>query len=435
VSLYGSFGDESFGAYAPRYTQDYDLMPARPHLFRSEDTKAERPVTYIELFFDLVFVFAITQLSHYLLGRLNQHGAMETLVAFLAIWWVWIFTSWTTNWLDPDRGAVRFMMIMLMFGGLALSAAVPDAFGKSGLLFAGSYCAMQIGRTLYMVWAANGVHDARQRNFLRIVFYFVLALPLWIWGAWQTGDVRLYAWAVAIGIEYAGPFVYFRTPFLGRSQASDWDISGAHMAERCALFIIIALGEAVLVTGATYADLEHEQSTTIAFVTTFMSSAAMWWIYFDIGAKRGSSMISEADNAGQIARNAYTYLHMPIVAGIVVTAVGDEMVLAHPHGDATLEYVLVACGGPMLFLFGNQTFKWITSGARLPPLSHFIGQIVLIGVGWGGYAGSWQPLTIAISATAALVLTAIWEWFSLNGGWRRWLPWLERRELEQVAED
>jgi low temperature requirement protein LtrA len=410
-------------------------VPARPHLFRSEDQKDERPVTYIELFFDLVFVFAITQLSHYLLDRLNQHGALETLIAFLAIWWVWIFTSWTTNWLDPDRGAVRFMMIMLMFGGLALSAAVPDAFGKSGLLFAGSYCAMQIGRTLYMVWAANRVHDARQRNFTRIMFYFILAMPFWIWGAWQTGDLRVYSWAAALVIEYAGPVVHFRTPFLGRSQASDWDISGAHMAERCALFIIIALGEAVLVTGAAYAKLPHDQPTTLAFIITFVSSAAMWWIYFDIGAKRGSSMISDADNTGQIARNAYTYLHMPIVAGVIVTAVADQIVLSHPGGEATLEYVLVACSGPILFLLGNQAFKWITSGASLPPLSHFIGQIVLIGVGWGGYAGSWQPLTIAIAATGALILTAIWEWFSLNGGWRRWLPWLKQRELEQVAED
>ncbi len=410
-------------------------MPARPHLFRSEGPKGERPVTHIELFFDLVFVFAITQLSHYLLGRLNHYGALETLVAFLAIWWVWIYTSWSTNWLDPERGAVRFMMIMLMFGGLALSAAVPDAFGKSGLLFALSYCAMQIGRTLYMVWALNDVHGARQRNFIRIVFYFFLSLPLWIWGAMQNGDARLYCWAAALAIEYAGPSLFFRTPFLGRSQVSDWDISGEHMAERCALFIIIALGEAVLLTGATFAKLPHDTPTVFAFIFSFASSAAMWWIYFDIGAKRGSKMIHEADNTGQVARNAYTYLHMPIVAGVVVTAVADEMVLAHPHGKTTLEYVLVACGGPLLFLIGNQAFKWMTSGVRLPPLSHFIGQILLIGIGWGGYNGSWQPLTVAISTTGALVLTAIWEWFSLNGGWQKWAPWLGRRDLEQVVED
>jgi low temperature requirement protein LtrA len=410
-------------------------VTARPHLFRSDDPNDERPVTHIELFFDLVFVFAITQLSHYLLGRLNQHGALETLFAFLAVWWVWIFTSWTTNWLDPDRGTVRFMMILLMFGGLALSAAIPDAFGKSGLLFALSYCVMQIGRTSCMIWAANGVHQARQRNFVRILCYFVLSSPFWILGALQTGDMRLYCWAVAIAIEYAGPFLFFRTPFLGHSQVSDWDISGAHMAERCALFIIIALGEAVLVTGATYAKLPHDQATTMAFAITFMNSAALWWIYFDIGAKRGSSMISEAKNAGQIARNAYTYLHMPIVAGVVVTAVGDEIVLAHPGDPATLEYVLVATGGPLLFLLGNQAFKWITSGFRLPPLSHFVGQILLIGIAWGGYAGSWNLLTISMAVTGSLILTAIWEWFSLNGGWQRWMPWLGRNELEQVVED
>jgi low temperature requirement protein LtrA len=397
---------------------------SRHHLFRARGAHDHSPVTYIELFFDLVFVFAITQLSHRLLDHLDIAGALETLVLFLAVWWVWIYTSWVTNWLDPDRANVRLMLIALMIGGLALSSALPEAFGKTGLLFALAYVVMQLGRSLYMVWACWGVNAARARNFGRIAFWFALSSPLWIGGAVFGPDLRIGLWVAALAVEYAGPFQLFRTPWLGRSSISDWDISGGHMAERCALFIIIALGEAVLVTGATFAGLPHDLPTWAAFIASFTGSATMWWIYFDIGAKRGSSMISNAHNAGLIARNAYTYLHMPIVAGVVVTAVGDELMLAHPLGHVDIAFVLTAVGGPWLFLIGNQAFKWITSGQKWPPLSHGIGTFLLIGIGIWGYLAHWQPLTIGISATAALIATATWEWFSLHGGWQRWAPWI-----------
>jgi low temperature requirement protein LtrA len=275
-----------------------------------------------------------------------------------------------------------------------------------------------------MVWASRGVNEARARNFVRISFWFLLSLPLWIAGAFAEPSLRLAYWAGALAIEYAGPFAFFRTPGLGASTGGDWDISGGHMAERCALFIIIALGEAVLVTGATFADLTHDTPTWAAFLTSFAGSATMWWIYFDVGAKRGSSMIAASDNAGLVARNAYTYLHMPIVAGIIVTAVGDEKMLAHPMGHTDTALFLTVIGGPFLFLLGNQAFKWATAGVKYPPLSHFIGQILLIGVGLGGWFGHWQPLTIGMAATASLIFTAIWEWFSLHGGWERWAPWM-----------
>lgn len=397
---------------------------ARPHLFRARDPHDHSPVTYIELFFDLVFVFAITQLSHRLLDHLSLFGALETLVLFLAIWWVWIYTSWTTNWLDPERGNVRLMLIAMMTGGLVLSSAIPEAFGKTGLMFALAYVAMQLFRTLYMVWASAGVHEGRRRNFLRISFWFLLSLPLWIAGAFAEPSLRLALWAGAIAVEYAGPFAFFRTPVLGASTGADWDISGGHMAERCALFMIIALGEAVLVTGATFAKLTHDAPTWTAFITSFVGSATMWWIYFDVGAKRGSSMIAASTNAGLIARNAYTYLHMPIVAGVIVTAVGDEKMLAHPLGHSDTAFFLTVIGGPYLFLLGNQAFKWSTAGVKYPPLSHFAGQILLIGVGLGGWFGHWQPVTIGMATTAALIFTAIWEWFSLNGGYQRWAPWM-----------
>ena len=397
---------------------------SRHHLFRVRDSHDHSPVTYVELFFDLVFVFAITQLSHRLLKHLTLVGALETVVLFLAVWWVWIYTSWTTNWLDPEHGNVRLMLIVMMALGLVLSSAVPDAFGETGLMFALAYVGMQLFRTLYMVWASHGVHLARRRNFSRIAFWFALSLPLWIGGALGEPEMRLPIWALALAIEYAGPFAFFRTPWLGASTVTDWDISGAHMAERCALFIIIALGEGVLVTGATFAGLTHDAPTWTAFITSFVGGATMWWIYFDVGAKRGSKMIAESENAGLVARNAYTYVHMAIVAGIVVTAVSDEIMMSHPMGSTDKTFMITAIGGPYLFLLGNQAFKWATAEVKFPPLSHFVGQILLGLIVLGGWWGQWQPLTVGMAATGALVATAFWEWFSLHGGWERWAPWM-----------
>lgn len=400
------------------------MSAPRYHLFRDRGNHDHSPVTYIELFFDLVFVFAITQLSHRFIQHPTFQGAVENVVLLLAIWWVWIYTSWSTNWLDPDRAPVRLMLIAMMAMGLVLSASIPDAFGKTGLAFAVTYCAMQLFRTLYMAWASIGVRNARTRNFLRIAFWFLLSLPLWIAGALSPADMRLFFWLAALAVEYAGPFLFFRTPGLGKSAMADWDISGAHMAERCALFIIIALGEAVLMTGATFGETPRTQAYWIAFLGSFIGSAAMWWIYFDIGAKRGADTISASENAGLMARNAYTYLHIPIVAGVVLTAVGDEMLIKHPVGHTDMAMLIAMVGGPALFLLGNQAFKWSTSGVRFPPLSHFVGLFLLAIIAIAASFLHWQPLAVGLAATGALICTAIWEWLSLHGGWERWAPWM-----------
>lgn len=395
----------------------------KPHLFRDE---ADIEVTHIELFFDLVFVFAITQLSHHLLVHLSLFGALEGVVMLLAVWWVWIYTSWSTNWLDCNRAAVRLMLLAMMLGGLALASAIPKAFGSSGPLFAGAYLAMQIGRSVFMIVASRKESVARTRNSMRIGFWFLLSAPFWIWGALEPDPAwRLGLWAAAIAIEYYGPFRGFRTPGLGPSQSSDWRISGHHMAERCALFIIISLGEAILVTGATYGGLVQDRESTLALLASFVGSAAMWWIYFDIGAKRGAKMIAESEQVGLVARDAYTYLHIVIVGGIVVTAVGDAIMLQSPVNRVTLPFLAVAFGGPSLFLWGCSFFKRASSGLRLPPLSHGVGLILLLIFGILAWGMHLTILQAGALATSALIVTAIWEWLSLHGGWQRWAPWME----------
>jgi low temperature requirement protein LtrA len=189
-------------------------------------------------------------------------------------------------------------------------------------------------------------------------------------------------------------------------------VEGGHMAERCAGFIIIALGESIVVIGATFAELAWTPESVGAFASAFIGSLAMWWIYFHRGAEAGSEQISNASEPGRLARLAYTYLHMPIVAGIIVSAVADELVLKHPAGHSDLKTVLSAIGGPLLFLIGTILFKHTIRGFL--QLSHGVGIVALGILAW--FAGNLSPLLLSILTTAIMIVVAVWESISLKSG-------------------
>ncbi len=390
---------------------------ASSSLLRQRGIHEHARVTEIELFFDLVFVFAVTQLSHTLLKQLTPVGALHTGLLFLAVWWVWIYTSWITNWLDPDRASVRLMLFVLMLAGLVLSASLPQAFGSKGLLFAGVYVFMQVGRTLFMLWAIRHAAADLTRNFLRILVWLLLSGVLWIAGGLGGEDSRWIWWVAAMAMDVASPALGFWTPGMGRSTTADWNVEGGHLAERCSLFIIIALGESILVTGATFAELDWTPSCIAAFATAFVGSVAMWWIYFNIGAERGSHHISKSKDPGRIARLVYTYIHLLIVGGIIVGAVGDELVLAHPAGHLDSHAIATIVGGPALFLLGNVFFKWLTSPLDRMPLSHLVG-LALIAVLLALLIAyqTLTPLELTAAMTGILIVVAAWETISLRGG-------------------
>ena len=390
-------------------------MFARHNHLRDRRGHDHARVTYVELFFDLVFVFAVTQLSHGFLAHLSLLGAIETGLLMMAVWWVWIYTSWITNWLDPERPAVRLMLFVLMSAGLVMSSSIPQAFGARGFAFAVPYVFMQVGRSLFMLWALKH-HDAGNfRNFQRITVWLAAAGLFWIVGASLDGWPRLVLWAVAIGIEYVSPAVGMWVPGLGRSTPQDWKIDGAHLAERCALFVIIALGESLLVTGATFAEMPWHPPTIGAFIAAFLGAIAMWAVYFNVGAERGSRHIASSEDPGRLGRSGYTYLHILIVAGIIVSAVADELALAHPDHHADLKTGLVMIGGPAIYLLGTGLFKKLT--APYFPLSHLIGLGLLALL--GATLSFATPLLLSSATTAILILVAVWEWASLRGRGRR----------------
>jgi low temperature requirement protein LtrA len=384
----------------------------RGALFRQYVPNQHSRVTYAELFFDLVFVFAVTQVSHTLLGHSTPLGVLQTTMLFLAVWWVWVYTSWITNWLNPELTPVRILLFFLMLGGLVLSTSIPKAFESRGLWFAIAYAAMQVGKTVFLWVSTPPTRTMARMNAVRITAWLSVSAIFWIAGGFAEGNSRMALWAVALGIEYISAAARFWIPKYGASSIEDWTVEGGHMAERCAGFIIIALGESIVVTGATFADLAWTTETVVGFVSAFIGALAMWWIYFHKGAGAGSELISKSSEPGRLARLAYTYLHLPIVAGIILSAVADELVLQHPGGHSDLRTVLSAIGGPLLFLVGTILFKHTIRGWL--QLSHGVGIVVLAILAW--FASALSPLMLSILTTAIMITVAAWESVSLRSG-------------------
>jgi low temperature requirement protein LtrA len=386
------------------------LLAARASHLRVRAGHEQSRVTFVELFFDLVFVFAVTQLSHGLLNHLTPLGTVQTALLMMAVWWAWIDTAWITNWLDPDKPAVRLLLFALMLAGLVFSSSIPRAFEDRALPFALAYVLMQVGRNLFMLWALRRHDPGNYRNFLRITLWHASAALFWLAGGFVTATDRLILWAVAVVIETVAPIAGFWLPGLGRSVTTDWMVEGAHIAERCGLFVIIALGESILITGANFADLAWTGETVAALVVAFAGSVAMWVVYFNIGAERASRLISASDDPGRLARSGYTYFHILIVAGVIVTAAGDELVLHQPGGSTETAALAAIVGGPALYLIGNALFKQLS--APHTPLSHVVGlALLLLLIAAGGIA---SPLMLSAGTTAALILVAGWEWASLR---------------------
>jgi low temperature requirement protein LtrA len=383
---------------------------SRGAMFRVIVPNQHSRVTYAELFFDLVFVFAVTQISHTLLHHFTPLGAVQVTLLFLAVWWVWVYTTWVTNWLNPELTPVRILLFLMMLGGLVLSTTIPTAFEGRGLWFAIAYAAMQVGRTAFWLLATPPHRILVRHNAIRILAWLSVSAVLWILGGLAEGETRLWLWIAAVAFEYVSPAARFWVPKLGFSSVEAWAVEGGHMAERCALFIIIALGESIVVTGATFAELSWTAENIFAFVSSLAGSIAMWWIYFHKGAEAGSELISTSAESGRLARLAYTYLHMPIVAGIILTAVSDELVLKHPTGHSDIRTVLSAIGGPLLFLIGTILFKLSIRGFL--QLSHGVGIVALLALSW--FAGALSPLWLSVATTAILIMVAAWESISLR---------------------
>ena len=376
-----------------------------PYILRTNSGQERGKVGFVELFLDLIYVYAVTQISHNLITHFSYIKLLETIFLIVAIWWVWMYTTWAMNWLNPLNSAVRFMLFFQMFGGLILGVAIPEAFEQGALPFAITYSLLQVTRSLFSLMAMDTKKHIR--NFQRVTCYLVISSIFWLSGAYSH-EYRYALWGVALSIEFAGPLMMFLTPWLGATKTKEWDIRGEHMAERCGLFVIIALGESLLVTGATFEETTHTSLAISTLIIAFISTVTMWWIYFSLGQEHAAERMRLADDPGKIGRIAYTYLHIPIIMGIILTAVSDEILLLHPlghHGHTTFLEGFVLVGGPYMFLVGNLFFKKIVFGQY--PRSHIFGLLFLSIPSY--YATVRSPLWIALCVMSILVAVGIME--------------------------
>jgi low temperature requirement protein LtrA len=359
----------------------------------------ERVVTPLELFFDLVYVFAVGQLSHHLLEHVDLRTGLETVILTLAVVYAWYMTAWGANWLEPDRRPVQLLLIGLMFASLLMSVAIPDAFDGRAWLFVTGYLLLQLGRSTFLIVALRGRRQGE--HFVNDLIWEALTGCLWVAGAIADGDARLVLWGLAVAATYVGVTSLHWLPGRGRRiDLSHTEIAGGHLLERFRLFFIIALGETVLTTGTAFTDESFEVERLVALAIGFTGTVALWWCYFQRAEPLGEELIESADDAGGIGLWA-TWALTLIVLALIAIAVADELAIAHPGDDATLGFTILAFGGPALFLLSQLLFHRAVFGYI--PLSRPLGLAALAILGVAS-----APLTMIVGIAASVaVLVAV----------------------------
>jgi low temperature requirement protein LtrA len=296
---------------------------------------------------------------------------------------------------------------VLVGGSLAsllMSAAIPDAFDGQAALFAGGYVALQVGRNVAGVVLLDRDH-ALKRTFERIVAWSVLSGMLWLAGAFVASSLRYALWGPALAVDLAAPLVGYWTPRLGRSLTNDYAVEGGHFAERFQAFIIIALGESIVVTGATATARGLSAQIVLALTVAFLGTGALWWLYFSEVAEHSRRRIAESEDPGRLARDAYTYLHLPIVAGIIMVAVADDLLIAEPASILGAAGIAMTVGGPAVYLIGETLFRVRMIGSASPKrLAAVLALAILAAIGT-----RLSALALSGAVAAVLIALALWE--------------------------
>jgi low temperature requirement protein LtrA len=375
----------------------------------------EARVTSAELFFDLVFVFVVTQLSARLVRDLTLGGVVETTMLLLAAWWAWVYTTWTTNWFDPETLAVRSILLVTMVAGMLGAIAIPEAFEDRAPLLVAGYVGIQAFRNVFIV-VATEPDDPLYRPFLRLLGWTCAVGPLWVAGLFTDGHTRVAVWGLALALDYLGPLAGHWLPRLGRTHVNEWQLAPSHFVERLELFLIIALGESIVAAGATTSDLAPTAVRLAAMLVCMLMTAEFWWLYFDFHAGRTLERLRSAeDDRARMGRDL-SYLYVVLIAGIIAAAVGNELVIARP-GDPRHGAELVAiAAGPVLYLLGSVALK-----------------VRVLRVRWERRLGAAVLIVVATALGARLPGLALWTIVLAILGALAWVEAGEARRLRRAG--
>jgi low temperature requirement protein LtrA len=353
---------------------------------REHEHSDEHRVTPLELFFDLAFVFAFTQVTSLLVDDPTWGGVLRGMLVLAALWWAWSGYAWLTSTLDVDEGGVRLAMLASMGAMLFVALAVPGAFGDDAVLFGVVYLLVRVLHLVLYAIVSRDDPDLRAA-LLRIVPTELLGASLLVLAGFLEGDTRIGVWVVALAIDYFGPAV---------RGLRGWRIAPEHFAERHGLIILIALGESIIAIGVG-TGLELVAGVMVAAALGIVVVSALWWLYFDVAAILARSRLMQASGVEQarLALHSYSYLHLPMIAGIVLFALGLEAAL-HDVAEALDTVPAVAlCGGASLYLVGHVASLFRTTGRVFRRRT--VGALVLLAL---------IPAAVAIPALAALALVS-----------------------------
>ncbi|MEU4471947.1 low temperature requirement protein A [Micromonospora sp. NPDC023888] len=319
-----------------------------------EDEGPQR-ATLLELFLDLVFVAALALTSQTLAQRLDWVGVFQTAVLLMAIWWIWAASALATELQHPGRPPIFAVTLWVMFGTILMAGALPGAFAEHGLIFAGAYVAIQVGRGTFLV-AALGGRPEQQRSG-RFMFWFAVSAIPWLVGAFVSGPVRGVLWTSALAVDYAVAWLRYPTPRIGRLPSPRYAVAADHLAERYQQIFTLALGDLILIITLTYAAHDLTIYRTAALLVGFASAVLLWQIYVHRAGALLKAAIEASRDPGGFVRSAPN-THLLMVAGIVTTSAGFEVVIAHPAEEASPWLVGVLLSGPALFLLGRARFEF-----------------------------------------------------------------------------
>jgi low temperature requirement protein LtrA len=320
---------------------------ARTPIGQDHLVETEHRVTPLELFFDLVFVFAITQVTGFMADDPTWEGLVRGLLILAALWWAWTAYAWLTSSLDPDEGAARIAMFAAMAAMFVVALAVPEAFGANAVIFGVAYLVVRVLHILLYGLATNDV-DVRQA--VKLLAPSAFAAPAIILTASATDGVPQGAlWALALAVDYLGPL----------RGVDNWKFQPAHFVERHGLIVIIALGESIVAIGLGAAGVPLDAGILAAAVVGLVAAVALWWAYFDVVAIVAERKLVELSGGARnrMARDSYSYLHMPMVAGIILAALGAKKTLADVDDPLKLVPAAALFGGTALYFLAHVAFR------------------------------------------------------------------------------
>jgi low temperature requirement protein LtrA len=361
-------------------------------------------VSPLELFFDLVYVFAVSQLSHHLLDHLTWRGAAETLVLLIAVFGIWSGTSFEATLLNIGRSQTRWLLLAVMLVGLFMNAAIQDAFETGGWAFVVPLLVIQAGRSILMVVVAPT--RMLREHYARLLCWILATAPLWIAGAISDAESRLIWWAGAAATDLAG--TWLAHPLPGRMLRSEHvEFDANHMLERCRLFLIIALGESVLSSGTAIADASRTLLTVVTGTCALVTIVALWGLHFAASGRLMDRYVDTTTDPILAARRTVNGLVVS-VAGLIAVAVGNELVIAHPQSQVSVALSLVLFGGPLLYLLSQTVYLWAVLGIRSLPRLAALAALVVAG-GLSHLLPAYAALGLLVTLLLVLVITVVRE--------------------------